>query len=45
MVERIPARRWGTGDDLKGACVFLSSDASAYLSGAVIPVDGGFPGN
>lgn len=45
VVKRIPARRWGTGEDLKGVCVFLSSDASSYLNGAVIPVDGGYLGN
>lgn len=45
VVNRIPARRWGTGEDMKGICVFLASDASAYLNGAVIPVDGGYLGN
>lgn len=42
VVNRIPARRWGTGEDMKGVCVFLCSDASAYLNGAIIPVDGGY---
>lgn len=45
ITARIPAGRWGTGDDMKGACVFLASDASAYVSGAVIPVDGGYLGS
>jgi 2-deoxy-D-gluconate 3-dehydrogenase len=40
ILERIPAGRWGTPDDLKGVVVFLASDASRYLHGAVIPVDG-----
>ena len=40
--ERIPAGRWGTGDDMKGATIFLSSAASDYVSGAIIPVDGGY---
>lgn len=40
--KRIPAHRWGTPDDMKGTVVFLASHASDYLSGAVIPVDGGY---
>lgn len=44
ITGRIPMKRWGTGEDLMGICVFLASDASAYLSGAVIPVDGGYLG-
>lgn len=44
ITNRIPARRWGTPDDLKGVIIFLSSHASDYLSGAVIPVDGGYLG-
>jgi 2-deoxy-D-gluconate 3-dehydrogenase len=39
---RIPAGRWGTGADLAGAVVFLSSDAAAYVHGVVLPVDGGW---
>lgn len=39
---RIPAGRWGTPDDLKGPVLFLASSASDYLSGAAIPVDGGY---
>lgn len=44
ITKRIPAHRWGTPDDLKGVAVFLASPASDYLSGAVIPVDGGYLG-
>lgn len=40
--DRIPAHRWGTPDDMKGTVVFLASHASDYLSGAIIPVDGGY---
>lgn len=42
ILNRIPAGRWGTPDDLKGIAVFLSSSASDYLNGAIIPVDGGW---
>jgi 2-dehydro-3-deoxy-D-gluconate 5-dehydrogenase len=42
ILERIPAGRWGTSDDLKGVVVFLASPASDYLNGAIIPVDGGW---
>jgi len=41
-LSRIPKKRWGIGDDLKGAIVFLSSSASDYVCGAIIPVDGGY---
>lgn len=42
ILRRIPAGRWGTPDDLKGAVVFLASEAARYLHGAVVPVDGGW---
>lgn len=42
IVDRIPAARWGTPEDLQGAFVFLASDASAYVNGAILPVDGGW---
>ncbi len=44
ILERIPAGRWGTPDDLKGAIVFLCSDASNYVSGTILTVDGGWMG-
>lgn len=39
---RIPMKRWGDPADLKGAVVFLVSDASAYVTGVSLPVDGGW---
>lgn len=41
---RIPAGRWGKPEDLGGTTVFLASAASDYISGAIIPVDGGYLG-
>ena len=42
ILDRIPAGRWGTPDDLGGAVVFLASDAARYVHAAVLPVDGGW---
>jgi 2-deoxy-D-gluconate 3-dehydrogenase len=42
ILERIPAGRWGTPDDLAGAAVFLSSAASDYMQGHILLVDGGW---
>lgn len=44
ILARIPARRWGTPEDMKGLCIFLASDASDYMDGTVIPCDGGYLG-
>ena len=41
---RIPMGRWGKPEDLQGVTVFLASAASDYISGAIIPVDGGYLG-
>jgi NAD(P)-dependent dehydrogenase (short-subunit alcohol dehydrogenase family) len=41
FLERIPQRRFGGEHDLKGAAVFLASEASAYVTGHVLVVDGG----
>ncbi len=44
ILNRIPAGRWGKPEDLMGTVVFLSSDASSYLNGSVVIVDGGWMG-
>ena len=40
ILERIPAGRWGTPEDLAGAVVFLASKASDYVNGYTLAVDG-----
>jgi 2-dehydro-3-deoxy-D-gluconate 5-dehydrogenase len=45
VLARTPAKRWGTLDDFQGIAIFLSSSASDFITGAVIPVDGGFSVN
>lgn len=42
ILERIPAQRWGSADDIAGPCVFLASEASNYINGYTIAVDGGW---
>jgi 2-deoxy-D-gluconate 3-dehydrogenase len=42
LLSRLPAGRFGEPDDLKGAAVFLASDAADYVHGAIVPVDGGW---
>ncbi len=42
ILERIPIGRWGIPDDFKGPIVFLASDASNYVNGTILFVDGGW---
>jgi 2-deoxy-D-gluconate 3-dehydrogenase len=42
VLARTPAGRWGVPEDLAGIAVFLASPASDFITGAAIPVDGGF---
>jgi 2-deoxy-D-gluconate 3-dehydrogenase len=42
ILRRTPAGRWGMPEDLAGIAVFLASPASDFVTGAAIPVDGGF---
>jgi 2-deoxy-D-gluconate 3-dehydrogenase len=42
LLARLPAGRFGEPEDLKGAVVFLASDAADYVHGTVLPVDGGW---
>jgi 2-deoxy-D-gluconate 3-dehydrogenase len=42
IMDRVPAGRWGLPEDLVGALIFLSSSASDYVHGILLPVDGAF---
>lgn len=44
ILDRIPAERWGTPEDFKGTVVFLASDASSFIHGHLLCVDGGWMG-
>jgi 3-oxoacyl-[acyl-carrier protein] reductase len=40
-LERVPLRRWGTPEEIARFCRFVVSDAGSYITGAVLPIDGG----
>jgi 2-deoxy-D-gluconate 3-dehydrogenase len=42
LAARVPLRRWGQGEDMKGPVVFLASDASRFVNGHLLVVDGGY---
>jgi 2-deoxy-D-gluconate 3-dehydrogenase len=42
LLERIPLHRWGQPEDLVGSVVFLASDASNFVNGHILYVDGGY---
>ena len=44
ILSRIPANRWGEPQDFKGPVVFLASEASSYVHGTILTVDGGWMG-
>ena len=41
IINSVPRKRIGLPEDMAGAAIFLSSKASAYITGIVLPVDGG----
>ncbi len=42
ILARTPMKRWGTPDDVAGPVLFLASDAARFITGVVLPVDGGY---
>ena len=42
IIARTPARRWGKSDELIGATIFLASRGADFITGAILPVDGGY---
>lgn len=42
IIENTPMNRFGKKEEIQGACLFLCSDTSGFITGAVLPIDGGF---
>jgi len=42
IIARTPMGRWGTPDEVAGGAVFLASPAAAFITGAILPIDGGY---
>jgi NAD(P)-dependent dehydrogenase (short-subunit alcohol dehydrogenase family) len=42
ILERTPQKRWGNPSDIAGVVVFLCSDAARFITGAILPIDGGY---
>ncbi|MGH8841096.1 MAG: SDR family oxidoreductase, partial [Advenella sp.] len=42
ILDRTPLKRWGTPEDVARAVTFLCSDASSFMTGVIMPVDGGY---
>jgi NAD(P)-dependent dehydrogenase (short-subunit alcohol dehydrogenase family) len=42
ILDRTPLGRWGTPADIVGPALFLAGDAARFITGAVLPVDGGY---
>ena len=42
IIDRTPMKRWGRPDDIPGAVAFLCSPAAAFITGTILPVDGGY---
>jgi NAD(P)-dependent dehydrogenase (short-subunit alcohol dehydrogenase family) len=42
IIKRTPLGRWGQPEDVAGAALFLASEGARFVTGAVLPVDGGY---
>lgn len=41
VIERVPLGRWGKAEDVVGPVLFLASDLASYITGHLLPIDGG----